>query len=96
MLSQSVTLTVTSGMKRVTRKQFSCRLASHCRARSRNPLNSKVLQKLARLLLYVLYNKNNRRSTSIKTKRIGSDTTRTTRTETQLTDFFGVDSFSEV
>jgi hypothetical protein len=35
-------------------------------------------------------------SNPIKTKRIGSDITRTTRTETQLTDFFGVDSFSEV
>ena len=33
------------------------------------------------------------RSNPIKTRRIGSDITRTTRTETQLTDFFGVDRF---
>ncbi|MDH0747703.1 hypothetical protein N5D61_15290 [Pseudomonas sp. GD03842] len=32
-------------------------------------------------------------SNPIKTRRIGSDITRTTRTETQLTDFFGVDRF---
>jgi hypothetical protein len=32
-------------------------------------------------------------SNPIKTRRIGSDITRTTRTEAQLTDFFGVDCF---
>jgi hypothetical protein len=33
------------------------------------------------------------RSNPIKTRRIGSVITRTIRTETQLTDFFGVDRF---
>lgn len=47
--------------------------------------------KLAWLLLCLTYNKNNKCNNPIKTRRIGSDITRTTRTETQLTDFFGVD-----
>lgn len=36
------------------------------------------------------------RSNPIKTRRIGSDITRTRRTETQLTDFFGVDRFARL
>jgi len=59
------------------------------------PLFYKGFKKLARVLLYLFYNKNKKCSNPIKTKRTGSDITRTTRTETQLTDFFGVDSFSE-
>ncbi|EEB59221.1 hypothetical protein PSPTOT1_4343 [Pseudomonas syringae pv. tomato T1] len=50
------------------------------------------MKKLAQLLLSLLHNKNKkRRSKPIKTRRNGSDITRTKRTEAQLTDFFGVD-----
>ncbi len=59
MLSQSVTLTSVRRKKRVTRKQSSWILTNPRQTKSFKPLILKAFKKLARLLLYLQYNKNN-------------------------------------
>jgi hypothetical protein len=90
-LSHSVTLPAIASGKRVTRKHLATDSAVNPASEILKPPNSGTSKKLAWLLLCLTYNKNNKCNKPIKTRRIGSDITRTTRTETQLTDFFGVD-----
>jgi hypothetical protein len=59
------------------------------------PLFYRALTKLAWLLLSLRYNNNKNQQHPIKTTCTGSDITRTTRTEAQLTDFFEEDGFPE-
>jgi hypothetical protein len=57
-------------------------------------LKNNDFQKLAQVLLSLRHNKNNNLQQTNKNNIDGSDITRTKRTETRLTDFFGVDSFT--
>ena len=94
-LSQSVTLPAIAfretGNTETLGDGFSAESQAH---EVREAPETGTIRKLAQLLQSLTHNKNNNGLAPIKTTRIGSDITRTTRTETQLTDFFGVDRFT--